>query len=488
MTSEKILEAIERQLIARELSSCERYIIAKSWEGDRYEKIARESGYDKNYIKQVGAKLWSELSLATGKSITKKNLRIVFDLPEEAHKLKQTIPPQSKPILSDVATVNSTLPQKVLLKDSLRSSTATQGYLASLHPILWTEQEDGACLHFVKINFPSSPVVANSPLYINRPPIEDLACSEIERPGCLLRIEGARKIGKSSLLNQIIAHASAKQYATVNIDFQEVENSLFGNIDKLLQWFCASITLQTGLPLELDKYWQPEIGSKVSCKIYLEYILRRIDRPVVVVINELNRLFEYQDVTKDFLSMLRFWHEQSKNNPLWKYLRLVLVYSTDVYVWLNLNQSPINVGLLIDLPLFTFPQTVELARRYSLDLKFSERELVNLYQMLDGHPHLTSLAFYHLHRETITLKQLIATAATPEGIFGSHLLNLLVLLQSDRNLISNFKDAIAAEEPVFLNAIAAHKLKSLGLVEYEQGKIKPLCQLYRLYFKQQLSH
>ena len=441
MVSEKILEAIEQQLINRQLSLCERYVIVKSWEGDRYEKIARELGYDKNYIKQVGAKLWSELSSVTGKNITKKNLRVVFTLPQSAYKLKQ-MTPHSKPILTDVASG--------------------------------------------QINFPSRPVVANSPFYINRPPIEDLVYSEIERPGCLLRIEGARQIGKSSLLNQIIAHASAKQYATVTIDFQEVENSLFGNIDRLLQWFCSSIALQTRLPLDLDRYWQPILGSKVSCKLYLEYILGRIDRPMVIAINELDRLFEYQDLTKDFLSMLRFWHEQSKDNLLCQ-LRLVLVYSADTYVRLNLDRSPIEVGLLIKLPLFSFSQTLELAQRYGLNLKFPPELVENLYQMLNGHPYLISLAFYHLHRETITLQQLIATAATPEGIFGSHLLNLLILLQSDRDLISHFKKAIAAESAVFINAIAAHQLKSLGLVEYEYGLVKPICQLYRLYFQQQLA-
>ena len=443
MISEKILEAIEQQLIARELSSCERYIIAKSWEGDRYEKIARESGYDKNYVKQVSAKLWSELSSVTGKNITKKNLRIVFELPIKADQPKQTTQTQFEPTLNDVATE--------------------------------------------EINFPSSPVVANSSLYINRPPTEDLVYGEIERPGCLLRIEGARKIGKSSLLNKIIAHASAKQYATVVIDFQEVENSLLGNIDKLLQWFCTSISLQTGLALDLNKHWQAEIGSKVSCKICLEDILKRLNCPVVIAINELNRLFEYREITKDFFSMLRFWHERSKDNSLWQ-LRLVLVYSTDTYVRFNLNQSPIKVGLAIKLPLFTFAQTVELAKRYGLNLEFTEGGLVeNIYQLLNGHPYLTSLAFYHLHRETITYQQLIATAASPEGIFGSHLLNLLILLQSDRNLIADFKKAIASESAIFLNAIAANKLKSLGLVEYEQGKVKPICQLYCLYFRQQLS-
>jgi len=66
-------------------------------------------------------------------------------------------------------------------------------------------------------------------------------------------------------------------------------------------------------------------------------------------------------------------------------------------------------------------------------------------------------------------------------------LSLLVTLQSDRQLTTVFAEAIANEEGIVVDAIASHKLESLGLVEYDLGSIKPICQLYRLYFQQQLS-
>ncbi|MEM6753023.1 MAG: hypothetical protein AAF630_08655 [Cyanobacteria bacterium P01_C01_bin.38] len=105
MSEEKILSAIEQGLLNRELNECERYVLGKSWQGERYTKIANDSGYETNYIKQVGAKLWSELSSATGKTITKKNLRIVIE-PGEIE-TKQRLPVVPSPDTTTAVNVSS---------------------------------------------------------------------------------------------------------------------------------------------------------------------------------------------------------------------------------------------------------------------------------------------------------------------------------------------------------------------------------------------
>ena len=90
--------------------------------------------------------------------------------------------------------------------------------------------EEGNSLNFIQNTepkFPGIPVLINSPLYINRPPIEELACSEISQPGCVLRIKAPRKMGKSSLLNRVLSHATTLDYKTVYLDFQEAEESVF---------------------------------------------------------------------------------------------------------------------------------------------------------------------------------------------------------------------------------------------------------------------
>ncbi|MBC1242063.1 AAA-like domain-containing protein, partial [Nostoc sp. 2RC] len=63
-----------------------------------------------------------------------------------------------------------------------------------------------------EIDYPSGPVPLDSPLYINRPALEELICKEILHPGCLIRIKAPKKMGKSSLLNRMIAYAKEQNY------------------------------------------------------------------------------------------------------------------------------------------------------------------------------------------------------------------------------------------------------------------------------------
>lgn len=79
----------------------------------------------------------------------------------------------------------------------------------------------------ITLEFPSGPVPLNSVFYIERPPIEELAYQEICNPGGVIRIQAPRKMGKSSLILRIIAHAAAKGYQTVSLDF----DSFIGTTD-----------------------------------------------------------------------------------------------------------------------------------------------------------------------------------------------------------------------------------------------------------------
>ncbi|MEA5628330.1 AAA-like domain-containing protein [Nostoc sp. UHCC 0251] len=53
---------------------------------------------------------------------------------------------------------------------------------------------------------------------------------------------------------------------------------------------------------------------------------------------------------------MRSWYEEAvygdSRNPLWQNLRLIIVHSPEVYILLDLNKSPFNVGLAIELQIF----------------------------------------------------------------------------------------------------------------------------------------
>ncbi|MEH2399842.1 MAG: AAA-like domain-containing protein [Nostoc sp.] len=454
---EDILQAVERILQDKPLASIQWFVLSQSWLGKSYNEMAEASGYRNNYIKEVGSELWQDLSVALGKRVTKKNLHLAL---------------------------NKYLQDKIGDRENQSQHQFGEESSLEISPNFFSAS---------KIEFPSGPVPLGSPFYINRPPLEELVCNEILHPGCLIRIKAPRKMGKSSLLNRMIAYAREQDYQIVYLDFQEADQDVFVSLDKFLRWFCVNVSRQLNLFPSLDDFWDTEMGSKVSCKIYFEaYLLQYIDHsPVVLALNEVHRVFEHPNIAQDFLPMLRFWHEQAKQEQIWQKLRMVVVHTTEIYIPLNLNQSPFNVGITITLPPFTLNQVENLALCYGLhwaaDSEGAKR-LVPLQAMVGGHPYLVSLALYHLCQEEMTLEVLLETASTPVGIYSQHLRELLNLLQKEPELMSAMQQVIATDEKVELDAIAAYKLESMGLVQLNGNQAHSMCELYRLYFSQQLGH
>ena len=447
------LTTLVGQLLQRRLDPLERFVLRESWLKRTYAHMAQESSYGAEYVKHVGFKLWSELSTALDETVSKKNLHLVFTAERvQALSFQTASPPAPLPAAA--------------VDPAARQQTASP------------------------LAVPSGPVPLDSPLYIRRSPLEETAFGEIDHPGCLLRIKAPRRTGKTSLLNRLLAHSDHQGYRSVKLDLNEADTATFSSLDCFLRWFCANLSLKLSLPSQVDGLWDADMGSKVNCKLYVErYILAKISEPIVLGIDELNRVFEYAPIANDFLPMLRVWHEQSKDDPLWQKLRLVLVHATDFYVPLRLNQSPFNVGLSIKLPSFTIDQVQVLAQRYGLDALLHGSgawQLKSLHYLIDGHPYLAGLAFYALRRQQTTLNDILSTAATANGIYRHHLQRCLATLQSDLALACLYHQVVSTERGTALDAIAAYKLESLGLIRFENGLVKPSCDLYRRYFGEQL--
>ncbi|NJO79414.1 MAG: hypothetical protein HC827_13450 [Cyanobacteria bacterium RM1_2_2] len=257
-------------------------------------------------------------------------------------------------------------------------------------------------LHNNSLKFPGGPVPLESPFYIERPPIEQLAYAEVEQPGSLIRIKASRAMGKSSLLNRVLAHAEGRGCQIVHLDFQEADELTLNALNPLLRWFCVNASCKLQMPPRLSQYWDEAVGSRVSCSLYWQgYLLNQSDRPIVLALSHLDWLFEYPRVAREFLSLLRSWHEKAKQSDGWRKLRLIVDYSTDAYVPLDVTQSPFNVGLSLRLPPFNLEQIHALAQRYELNWVNSEAEqshLVALQQLTGGLPYLVNLALYQLRR------------------------------------------------------------------------------------------
>jgi len=195
------------------------------------------------------------------------------------------------------------------------------------------------------------PLVSN--LYVERQPIETDCYREILQPGALIRIKAPRQMGKTSLMARILNYAKEQGYEAIPLSFQRADSQLFTNLDQFLRWFCEQVGRRLKRLNQLEDYWQG-YGSKDKCNAYLEEcILGEIDSPIVLGLDEVDLVFPHQEIADDFFGLLRSWYESARygdfGSELWEKLRLVVVHSTEAYIPLNINQSPFNVGMTVEL-------------------------------------------------------------------------------------------------------------------------------------------
>jgi transcriptional regulator with XRE-family HTH domain len=332
--------------------------------------------------------------------------------------------------------------------------------------------------------YPSGPLPLDSPLYIGRSPMEDLAFQEITQVGCVVRIKAPPQFGKSSLLLRILHQAEQMGYGTAAIDLQQVGSEIIGDCDRMLQWFSATLALKLGVDADPAPGWNQLVGSQLSATLFVrEQVLRTVNRPVLLAINDLGRLFEHPATAQGFLPLLRSWYEEAGHDDLWQHLRLVVTYSTDSYLPLDINYSPFNIGLPLALPEFTAAQVLELAHLYGLD--WGESDAESLMALVGGHPSLVHMAIYHLNRDRLTFDQLLQTASTPQGIYQGHLQKLLAAIHQPQ-LVEPLRALVMGKGAIALAPMLAYQLEGTGLVKGSAEGWQISCDLYRQYLQQAL--
>ncbi|MEM9925754.1 MAG: hypothetical protein AAF915_18730 [Cyanobacteria bacterium P01_D01_bin.50] len=66
MNADEALKIVESQVLCRQLSPIERQIFCYTWDDKGYTEMADGSGYRRNYFKEVGSRLWHNLSEVLG--------------------------------------------------------------------------------------------------------------------------------------------------------------------------------------------------------------------------------------------------------------------------------------------------------------------------------------------------------------------------------------------------------------------------------------
>jgi AAA-like domain len=329
---------------------------------------------------------------------------------------------------------------------------------------------------------PGGVVPIDSPLYVERGNIQAQGQQAISQPSGLLRIQAPAQMGKTSYLERLVTYAQGLSYRVVRIDLRRVDKPMLRDLDQLLQWLSRQICRQLHLQIDVAKHWNGDLGGKDNCSDFLEkYILHRSDTPLLLCIDNLERVFSYPDIFEDFLGLLRCWHEQ-KQSP-WSDLRLVLLH-----VWRketsNINSSPFNVGQELRLPELTTWQVQDLVALHELD--WPDRQVASLIDLVGGHPHLIRLALYEVAQGNMGLQTLLDTADRADSLYGNHLQHHFAYLEKEPELKELMATIVHSDRPVFIASVLLRQLKDCGLIKYDGDEVAPANQLYRSYFRKRL--
>jgi hypothetical protein len=332
-------------------------------------------------------------------------------------------------------------------------------------------------------------VPLNSPFYIERPPIEADCYRTILKPDALIRIKAPRQMGKSSLMTRILHHAHQHDSRTICISFEEAESTVFTNLDQFLQWLCQTVTDQLELPPDkFTDFWQNStLNIKRRCGKYFEkHLFTEITQPLVLGLDEVDRVFDTA-IASDFFGLLRAWHEKGKYDEAWQNFRLVITHSQEVYISLDINQSPFNVGISIELPEFNREQVQTILQRHKLT--WTDAQIDQLMATVGGHPYLVRIAIYKIARRDISLEKLLKTAANLNGPYAAYLRRHLDNLEKHPQLAATLKTVVTTDKPVPVKELGkgSFQLCGMGLIRIDDGDMaKPSCELYRCYFSKHL--
>ena len=299
-------------------------------------------------------------------------------------------------------------------------------------------------------------------------------------------------MGKTWLLTRIFQCAQEQcGYKTAVFPFLLETQQELGDLDKLTRSLCKAVRKEVEdkkkREEKVDDFWDQHDTANRNCTNYFEkQILPKIDTALVLGLDDVDRIFPEETVYTDFFAMLRSWYELRNYRPIWPKLRLVLVYSTEVYIFQSIEQSPLNVGREITLPEFNFQQVKELAKKNGLE--WDENQVQQLMEVVGGYPHLVVKAFNYLKTYPDTdLQEFLAQASTEEGIYRDRLLGLLQELQKGKKLLEAMKKIVEPSKPVEVESKSLRQLDRLGLIPIEGNLAKPRNQLYQQYFRRCLN-
>ncbi len=389
------------------------------------------------------------------------------------------------------------LPVRIAYTGPLPESLAT--ILDPLQYTLWNSSDDDTRLVAELVDALREPpppleiretvfgaVPLDSPFYIERP-VDNEFRQAIERHDSIIRIYGARQMGKTSLLARGLQQARERGERVVCTDFQALAEADFESTETFLMALARSLKVQLELDVSIKRFWDEDLPANMNLEMFLrKHILNADTRAVVWGMDEVDRLFTCAFGSEVF-GLIRSWHNKRALDPYgpWSRLTLAIGYATEAHLFISdLNQSPFNVGTNLALKDFDAAQVAELNRRYGRPLPTPD-DLERFMRLVGGQPYLVRRGLDEMAKRGLNVTDLERTADTEESLFGDHLRRILVSLSRDEELLEGVQGVLTGKG--ILSTAQFYRLRSAGILTGDSApKASFRCRLYASYLARHL--
>ena len=333
---------------------------------------------------------------------------------------------------------------------------------------------------------PGGAMPLDSKYYIERSDDQEVH-QALARHDSIVLVEGARQMGKTSLLARGLQGARRAGAKVACTDLQKFNQSDLGTLESFY------LTLGTALAnqLDLEKFpedgWRQKSGPNENFERYIRReVLGALKSPLVWGLDEADRLFTCPFGSEVF-GLFRSWHNARALEPdsPWQRLTQVICYATEAHLFItDINQSPFNVGTRVALRDFSLGELQRLNAVYGNPLGDAS-QLATFQALFSGQPYLTRRGLHELASRHLTLDELSATAALDDGPFADHLKRYLVLISGDLTLLQAMRDIVSGLK--FPEPKLFHRLRASGLLRGSSASDALFrCDIYKRYFQRHL--
>jgi hypothetical protein len=255
---------------------------------------------------------------------------------------------------------------------------------------------------------------------------------------------------------------------------------------RLAAGLCTRVSGALGTPaVAPEAFFRSAWGPGGNLERLVEgYVFRQTAAPVVWALDGVDRLFG-TPVQDDFFSLLRAWHNQRalERRSRWRRLTVAIACATEPHLYVrDLDRSPFNVGVRLELADFSRGEAEELNARYGSPLGAGAADA--LYGLLGGHPCLTSWALRAVAVEGAELEEVIESADREDGPFRDHLARAVEPVLADAELSAAVREVRAGRA---CPPEAFYRLRSAGILVGASGdRARLRCGLYERYLAARL--